>query len=427
VKYKRHFAVAAAAVACSLFVFEARAGGASCAPIHRANVVRCALEGSLVAKVQRQTLEAAEGREEAARPILPANPVITLSGARRAASGVTPVINWYATLSQEIEIGGQRSARRQAAAAEREAQEKNVTMAERDVAAAAWRAYFEALAARDEAQLSERLEVLTAKVAAATRAAADKGLVSGVDADVAETAHLRVVQERLAAARRAQTTKAALLVAMGLEPTANTSVEGDLVPIAEVEAFAAQNAARSTGDRPEVQALEATGRAYEARASLYRRSRIPNPTIGAFVQNDGFNEHVFGVQISMPIPLPQPVGRTFAGEIAEADALSRRAKTEVEQARREIHLDLVNARTSFQTVRAQSELYTSERLSRAEESLRAIASEVEAGRLAVRDAIVSEQALVDLLRSALETRKNLALASVALAVAVGYPLEKGAP
>ena len=145
------------------------------------------------------------------------------------------------------------------------------------------------------------------------------------------------------------------------------------------------------------------------------------------MQNDGFNERVFGVGLSLPITLPQPVGRTYAGEIAESQALSRRARTEAEQARREIRLDLANARASFAATRAQSELYTPERLGRADQSLRAIASEIEAGRLAVRDAIVSQQSLVDVLRAGLETRKNLALGSVDLALAAGYPLERGAP
>lgn len=425
---KRSYGIAAAmAAACLCHVVEAGAGAASCSPINRANLVHCALEGSLTAKAEQQSLEAAEGRQEAARPVLPANPVIMLSGAQRRAAGVAPVINWYATLTQELEIGGQREARQRAASAEREAQEKVVTKTERDVVAKAWRAYFEAIAARDEVQLSEQLEALTAKVATATRAAADKGLVSGIDADVAETAYLRVAQDRIAAARRAQIAKAALVASMGLDPSANVSIEGDLLPLSDVEAFAAKQETTALEDRPEVQALEATRRAHEAQASLYRRSRIPNPTVGVFVQNDGFNERVIGAQISIPIPLPQPVGRTYAGEIAEAEALSRRAKTQVEQARRDIRMDLANARASFAAVRAQNDLYTSERLSRADQSLRAIASEIEGGRLAVRDAIVSEQALVELLRAGLETKKNLALASVDLAVAAGYPFERGAP
>ncbi|HVK68959.1 MAG TPA: TolC family protein, partial [Polyangium sp.] len=133
------------------------------------------------------------------------------------------------------------------------------------------------------------------------------------------------------------------------------------------------------------------------------------------------------VGLSMPIPLPQPVGRTYAGEIAESEALSRRSRTEAEQTRRELRLDLVNALSAYASLRAQNDLYTAERLGRAEQSLRAIASEIEAGRLGPKDAIVSQQALVDLLRAGFETRKDLALGSVDLALASGYPLERGTP
>ncbi len=426
-KHLRVFAVAMLVAACLGHGVEARAESASCAPINRVNLVRCALAGSLAGKAERQNLEVAEARQESARPILPSNPIIKLSGARRSTTGGAPVINWYATLSQEIEIGGQRSARLRAADAEHEAQENAVKKTDRDVAAAAWRAYFEALAAREEVRLTGQLETLTATVAMATRAAADKGLVSGVDADVAETAHLRLSQDHIAATRRAQIAMATLLVSIGKETSASVIVEGDLAALADIEEFAAKQDTRAIDKRPELQALEATGRVYEARAALFKRSRIPNPTIGVFVQNDGFNERVFGAEISLPIPLPQPVGHTYAGEIAEANALSRRAKTDVEQARREIRLDLTNARASFAAARAQSDLYTAERLGRAEQSLRAIAAEIEAGRLAVRDAIVAQQALVELLRAGLETKKSLALASIDLAVAAGYPLEGRAP
>ncbi|MDI1446763.1 TolC family protein [Polyangium sp. 6x1] len=421
-------AAAAVAAACLCHAVEARAGASPCATtLTRANLIPCALEASLTAKAERQGLDAAKGRQEAASPVLPSNPVLALSGARREAAGQGPVVNWYVTLSQEIEIAGQRGARKRAADAEREAQEKAVAVTDRDVAAAAWRAYFEAIAAREEVRLFSLLEALTTRVATATRAAADKGLVSGIDADVADVAQARVVQDRIGAARRAEQTKAALLHAMGLDPRREVAIEGELAPIAGVEAFASKQDPTDVETRPEVQALEASGRAFEARASMYRRARVPNPTLSVFAQNDGFNERVFGVGLSMPIPLPQPVGRTYAGEIAESEALSRRARTEAERTRRELRLDVANALAAYASLRAQNDLYTAERLGRAEQSLRAIASEIEAGRLGPKDAIVSQQALVDLLRASFETRKQLALGSVDLALASGYPLERGAP
>lgn len=421
------FAVTALTVVHLFRIPESRAEASSCASIHRTNLVPCALAGSLPAQAERQSLEAAEARQEAAKPILPNNPVLKFSAARRSTAGISPVVNWYATLSQEIEIGGQRSARQKVADAEHQAQEKIVQKTDREIAAAAWRAYFEALAAREDVRLSEQIEIQIAQVATTTRAAADKGLISEIDADVVDAAHLRAIQDRLAATRRAQITKTALLAVMSRDTSTTVNIEGDLVPLADIEVFAAKQEGHAIEKRPEIQALEAVGKAQEARIVMHQRARIPNPTLSVFVQNDGFNERVFGAEISLPIPLPQPLGRTNAGEIAEAKALSRRAKIDVEQARREVRADLANARATFAAVRGQSDLYTDEKLEKAKKSLQAIASEIEAGRLAVRDSFVSQQALVDLLRASLEAKKNLALASVDLAVAAGYPLEKGAP
>jgi cobalt-zinc-cadmium efflux system outer membrane protein len=55
-----------------------------------------------------------------------------------------------------------------------------------------------------------------------------------------------------------------------------------------------------------------------------------------------------------------------------------------------------------------------------------MAAEVEAGRLAVRDAVVAQQQLMDVLRARVEARRALSVASVELALAAGVPLE-GAP
>jgi cobalt-zinc-cadmium efflux system outer membrane protein len=428
VKRTHAIAVAAAAIACSLFEFEAHAGTLPCAPVTRANLVPCALTTSLAAKAERQGLEAAAARQEAARPVLPANPVLALSGAQRRGPGAEgTVLNWSATLSQEIEIAGQREARKRAADTERLAQEKTVAITEREVAAAAFRAYFEALAAREEESLGGRLEALTARVALATRSAADQGLVSGVDADVAEAAHLRAVQEHIAAARHARQATAALAMRMGLDPSRELAVEGPLSPIAGLDAFLERLDPQAIEERPEVQALEAQGRAHEARADMYRRARVPNPTLSLFVQNDGFNERVIGLGLQLPIPLPQPLGRTHAGEIAEAEALARRSSTQAEQARRAIRLDIESARATYDALRAEAALYGGERLGRAEAHLGSIASEIEAGRLTARDAIVAQQALLDVLRAGLATRRDLCLASVDLAWAAGFPLERGAP
>ena len=69
---------------------------------------------------------------------------------------------------------------------------------------------------------------------------------------------------------------------------------------------------------------------------------------------------------------------------------------------------------------------TPEMIERAERSLTDLSDAVDSGRLSVRDALIAEQALIELLQTNLSERLELCLASVRLARALGRPLEAGA-
>jgi cobalt-zinc-cadmium efflux system outer membrane protein len=176
-----------------------------------------------------------------------------------------------------------------------------------------------------------------------------------------------------------------------------------------------------------VRALEAEGRSLNARADGFRRARVPSLTLSMFVQNDGFGERVFGLGIGLPLPLPHPVGRSFSGEIAESEALGRRAATEADRLRRLRRLDVAVALRAFSSHQAEVEAFPAEQMERAERALRSIEQELRGGRLALRDAIVAQQSLVELRRARIEARKALCLASVQLARVAGMPLERGGP
>lgn len=422
---------AAAALAAVVAVFVSNANAeqteACGSRVTRANVVRCAVGASLSVQLERQELSAAVARKSAVSPLLPDNPVLAVSAAQRRTSAQRDV-NWYATLSQQLEVGGQRGLRQDAAEASVGAQSQRVVASRRATAVQAWSSYFEALASIEERRLTERLVAVSERVATVARARAESGLISGVDADVADAAAVRVLQASLAAERRVIERSAQLASLLGLEPKPSAlPIEGELTPLAEsIRALGTDNTSLNEA-RPELLALEAEQRALELRAAAFRRSRVPNPTLSVFAQNDGFNERVFGVGLSLPIPLPGNVGRTYIGEIAEAEALAQRAHTERAQLIRELKLSMSTARQAFASRTREVEAFTALRLSRAELGLSALAEQIEAGRLSVRDALIAQQALIELLLSHVEARKNWCLASVELARALGLPLEGSKP
>ncbi|HYQ01359.1 MAG TPA: TolC family protein [Polyangiaceae bacterium] len=415
-----------ASAACVLFAHGAHAQEkrACSAQVDRENLIQCALEASLATRAEEASLQATRGRRTAAGVLLPSNPVLALSGARRTLDGgAQTTLNWSAELSQELEIAGQRGARSRAADAELEAQKQRVLLSKRDTATAAWTAYFEAIAAKRERELAEKLLHVSQRMSAVARGKAERGLIATVDADVVDAATVRVLQAKLAATRRwaiATTELSALLGRDATRPV--TRVDGELSPLGGAAATAAPV---PSDDRPEARLLADEQRALSARADTFRRARVPNPTLSVFAQNDGFDEHVYGLGIAIPIPLPSPLGRTNAGEIAELEALGQRVQVERARLERALGREVATATAELQAHRDAVAALTPDMVERAERSLTDLSDAVDTGRLSVRDALIAEQALIELLQTNLSERLELCLASVRLARALGRPLEAG--
>jgi cobalt-zinc-cadmium efflux system outer membrane protein len=401
----------------------ARAEGPGCATVSRQNVAACVVGASADLVTQREARAAAEGRLVAAEPWFPSNPLLSVSAGRRNGSDASAT-NVWATLSQEIEIAGQRAARRRAADAEIDARTADVVASTRRVAAAAYRAYYRAIAAREAALVARRLEATGADVARVTRARAEAGVASTVDAEVAEAAALRLAQERVDASMQERVAVATLATLLGRDPVRETiAIEGALEPLPGADALVPRANAQMAKGRPEVRALKKEESAHASRAEAFRRARFPTLTIQVFAQNDGFDEKVLGAGLALPLPLPQPLGRTFAGEAAEEGALARQAASRAAAAERELANDLAVAVAAYDAARAQVALYGDDRAARAERILSDIAKEIEAGRLATRDAVLAQRELTDVLRGRVDALRALSLASVDLVLAAGAPLE----
>jgi len=411
-------------VCAAVLLFAPRFAGAeegrSCQRVTRANLVSCALSASLLVRSEQKNEEALRGRRTAAGSVLPSNPLLALSGAKREAKGTEPTAtNWYATLSQELEIAGQRGARVDAADLELGAQSKTTLLRKRETAAQAFRLYFDSVAARELQALMDDLFRASERMATVSRARADKGLSAPLEADLAEALSFRGLQRKAEADRGLLSAEANLSSLLGRDDTQLQAVEGSLVPLV------IPDAGDEHGKRLEVAIAEDQRKANEARARAFRRSRVPNPTLSVFAQNDGYNERVYGLGLSFPIPLPSPVGRTFAGEIAESEALAQRAEINRQGVLREVKLDRVTAYASYRSHKQLVENLSAERVKRAKGSLRDLSTEIESGRLAVKDALLAQQTLIDLLEADITERRALCIASVEVAQALGLSLEEG--
>lgn len=424
---KRLVAACAAAAWCASGASVASAADSCSKRIARSNVVACVLAASVSLRREQLGVLVMQARAQAASPLLPANPQLALSAAQRHTAQHNAG-NWNANLSQEVEIAGQRSARKNAAQASLNAQRLTVRASEREVAANAWRAYFEALAARDAQLTAAKLEQALAGGGQAAAAGAAQGLVSGIDAELAELTLVRLTQARIAAQARERQAIAQLAALLGLDPrSSQLQVEGELTPLAPGLPDTPEALDAAIERRPELRRARETGLAHSSDATALRRSRVPNVTLSIFAQQDGFSERVLGGGIALPIPLPAPIGRTYAGEIAASEALAQQAEAAADGVRRQARLELVTALQGYDAAQAQNALYTAGRVTEAERSLISLAQEIHAGRISVSSAVVAQQTLIEFLRARIEAQLELCLASVEVVRASGLDMNGARP
>jgi cobalt-zinc-cadmium efflux system outer membrane protein len=386
-------------------------------------VVRCALAVSPEVRQARAQADAAAGRRTTAGAWLPGNPTVsaTASNRRRPAPEQRSVLNWAVTISQELEIAGQRGTRIDEADAEAAARARRAKVAEQEVAAGALTAYYEAVASQESLRFATQLAASAQALATYAGARAKEALIAGVEADVARAEATRIGLTRLEAERRLAETQAALAVLLDVEPSRLA-----LPPVLTIPALPptpdGSLEEQAIHLRGEVAAAEMERLVLERRLALVRRERVPNPTLSAFFERGEINDRIIGIGLSFPVPLPSPIGRTRAGEITETLAQIRAAESSEELVRRRVRLEVARASAALQTRNAATELFAGDLLSRANADLVALREAISSRQLSLREGLQWQRSLIELLQADIDARLARAIAAVDLRRVVGLPL-----
>jgi len=395
-------------------------------PLDAATVVRCALAGSPEVQQARAELASVAGRRRAAGVWLPSHPVVAATVSRRRAEGPGggTVLNWSAVLSQELELAGQRGARVDAAGAEAAAQVRRLAVAEQDVAARALHAYYEALAAREALGLARELAESGAGLAAAAEGRAREALLSGVDADVVRAESVRLGLMRFEAERRWAVARAAVAILTGAPQDAE--VTGALgAPAGDEARSDAHLESEALRLRGEIAAAEMERQVLDRQMAVLRRQRVPNVTLSAFAERDGYADRVLGIGLSVPLPLPGPLGPSRAGEIEAARGQLDAAAGALEQVRRRVRLEVAQAAAGLRARQGALALFGDPLMTRARKDLAAIREGIAARQLTIREALAAQRSLIELLQAGIEARLAHATAWVELRRVVGAPLLGG--
>jgi outer membrane protein, heavy metal efflux system len=405
-----------------------RGEGACGGTLSAEGVVRCAQAASPEVATARQQLAAVAGRRATAAVLLPSNPVVagSLSHRSRPAPEQSSALNWNVTVAQELEIAGQRGLRLDAAEAEATAARRRVVVAEQEVAAAALSALLEAAARKEAVQLADDLGKAGRALAAAVQARAAEALVAGVEADVARAEAIRLDSIALDARRRLADAESALGLLIGQERGSFTVPDlAALTPPAFASLDEATLERAALARRGDVAAAALERRMMEARLALVRRERVPNPTLSAFAERGEINDRIFGVGLSIPLPLPSPIGNTRAGEIAEMLAQLRASESSLALVQRRVRLEVSRALSALRERTSARALFDADLLSRSRAHLAALREALTARQLTVREAVTWQRSLIELLQAAIDTRLGAALAAVELRRVAGLPFFPG--
>ena len=396
--------------------------GRDTTPLDAAWVVKRALASSPEVHQARALIEASAGRRATAAVVLPSNPTLaaSLSARHRPPPEPVDVWNWGVTLSQELELAGQRGARIDVADADALAITRRLAVAEQEVAAAALVAYYDAIAAREAHRFAVELTKTSDALAALAEGRAREALLAGVEADVARAEASRIGLLRFEGERRVEETEAALAALLDLDERRLVLPDALAVPVAALPAGPlVEQALRLRG---EVAAAEAERQVLERRLALVRRERVPNPTVSLFAERGEINDRVLGVGLAFPLPLPAPVGRTRAGELAEALAQIRAAESSTELVRRRVRVEVARAEATFKARTAGATLFAPDLLARGRADLAALREALASRQLSLREALAWQRTLIELLQGDIQVRLERALAWVDLRRVVGLPL-----
>src|SRR5579884_3901332 len=361
----------------------------------------------------RQELEVARGRLVKARYWNPFNPEVGGQGARRDFASGGRATNYGVSVSQEVEIAGQRSQRIEEA-------ERNSTRIEADVK----RAFFAALAAERRLALQRAIENLNGRVRDAASVRVRAGESPAMEANLAEIRYGQSRKETIAAETEVIVARLELKRLLGLPPEQAIEPSGELrgaartVPLGEA-------LTRALDRRPDLLAAKAELERVGAEQALTRRLRLPNPTLEGFYETEserpGRADGIAGGGLRIPLP----VFDRKQGELVALAAQENQARHLVDATRRTIEKEVAGALREYDAARRTVEVFEHDVLARVEENFGFIETSYREGKISLLDLVVVENDLVQAQLSYVDSLTRFRTAEADLERAVGGPLEGG--
>ncbi|MES2521889.1 MAG: TolC family protein [Gemmatimonadota bacterium] len=338
-------------------------------------------------RAAREAVAAARARERQASALV--NPTFSYGREQTSRSGQSNAQD-IAQFEQPFEIGGQRRARRDAARLRGDVAEARLAGAERLLDYDVARAYASLAAATRRAALADDAATTFAEAGRVMTQRVAAGDVSGYAARRLQLEAARYAAQRADAMLALRVARITMATLLGLSPdsitpppaTALALGAGTSAPLPPLDSLRASAAAV----RSDLRALTLEAAAATAEARLAAAERIPTPTLSAGYKRESVNPDGAGTTMGLHgfvagFSLPLPVFDRRRGSMEAAAADTRRREAEADALRRRVRLEVDEAYAALAAVDTQLALLRPQLGENARVALRAVQAAYSEGEI----------------------------------------------
>lgn len=323
--------------------------------------------------------------------VYPYNPETEFEGPGAASAGELGA--YEARLAQEVEWGGQRGLRIDAAGIGVARAEWNVADAARRTLANVSLAFYATRAAEERVRAVTELAGLNERLMAAARIQLQEGEISVMEANLAEIEVGRARARVLAARREALSARLALSRLIGAPPETPIRAEAGLTPAPPPDSLDPDALLVAALDqRPDLAAAATAVRQSETLARLARREAIPNLEIAAIAEREGVGSEP---RVGLGFGLPLPLWNRSQGLIARRRAETEQAEHALEAARLQVRIEVVDAYRSYVAAAAESAVFEDDVLEPAHRTQEMLETAYQAGKIDLSALVLLRNQLLD--------------------------------
>lgn len=344
----------------------------------------------------------------------PYNPELALEVADRSSPGGSATDRGL-SLSQELEVSGQRRKRIAVANEEVAAAEAHLLREKRILAFRVESAFAEAVRSRELLGVAETDAALARDVLGFSKRRLERGATTQIDVNLAQAsagrAERSVQRERAAYA----SARSALAELAGMDPASPPDPVGGLVfPEGEVPSLE-ELLEGAIDDRGDLGSIRRQELAAEAAIRLALAERQPNLIVGGFLQREEGTDDIFGATVGVSLPL----FNRNQGRIAESRAIRERLRYERDALSLAVKQQVVTALNNLRAARAAAEYLRDQVLGTLEENVDLLQRSFTAGRIGATEVVTLRREFVASRREYVEVLADAWLARVDLDLATG--------